>query len=285
MTTTLSNLTYQVASALGILTEGTATGGSTTTIVDTNTLNKDNNYWQGGTAWVLYDAAGAHASPEGKYSVITASVSSTYTVAFSSVTDAVGAGDRYAVSKKRYPLGTLIEKINEALRGIGIIEMTDTTSLDTSSDTLEYSLPVGANYDLRQVWVQGDDNNSSADSWSLLEGWYSEKSATGSGNILTLPLTLDAGYDIKLVYTGPHPELHAYTDKMDDSIYPQLLVYKAAINCLLWRKQKVGDDDGEIAAQLNKFEDELIKMRSTTPVKLPSRSGKKLILSRDKRLY
>jgi len=40
MTQTLFNITYDVASALGILVEGTATGGSATTVVDTINLNK-----------------------------------------------------------------------------------------------------------------------------------------------------------------------------------------------------------------------------------------------------
>ena len=281
MTTTLSNITYAVASALGIVVEGTATGGSTTSIVDSINLTQADNYWRYGTAWILYDAGGLHASPEGKFAAISASTNSATSVTIATVTDAVAAGDRYAVGRKRYPLGKLTEKVNEALRSLGAIEMTDTTTLDTASNTVEYTLPVGANHDLRQVWLNG----ASGETDIQLEGWSIEKSATGSGNLLALPLTLDAGSDIKLVYTGPHAELQVYSDKLDDSINPQLVVCKAAIGCLLWRRQRIGDDDGELTQQLNHFQDELINMIAKDPVRLPTKTGKKLILSREKRLY
>jgi len=143
-------------------------------------------------------------------------VSSAYSATFATVTDAVAAGDRYAIGKRRYPIGKIVEKVNESLRAISTIESTDTTTLDTLSDTVEYTLPVGANYDLRQVWLKG----TSGDSDIMLEGWYTEKSATGSGNKLILPFTADAGSDIKLVYTTQHATVNIATDKIDDSDQP-----------------------------------------------------------------
>jgi hypothetical protein len=281
MTQTLFNIAYDLASALGIIGEGTATGGSATTVVDSINLTQTDDYWNGGTMFVLYDAGGAHASPEGKYSPVSDFVSSTYTATFTSVTDAVAVGDRYAIAKRRYPIGKIVEKINEALRALSTIEMTDTTTLDTLSDTVEYTLPVGANYDLRQVWTKG----TSGDSDIMVEGWFTEKSATGSGNKLILPFSIAAGSDIKLVYTSQHATVNVATDKIDDSINPHLLVCKAAVGCLMWRTQKSGDYTGQLGKQLNYFENELLKMTSTAPVKLPTHTGKKLILSRDKRLY
>ena len=62
MTYTLANLTYRTARELDIVYEGTATGGSDTTLIDTNQLDQANDYWNDGTVWILEDAGGAGAA-------------------------------------------------------------------------------------------------------------------------------------------------------------------------------------------------------------------------------
>ena len=96
---TLFDLTYKVARHLGVLTEGVATGGSATTIVDNPYRSEADDYWLYGSAWIVYDAGGAGASPQGKYARISDSISTTWTITIGTVTDAVAAGDRYALSR------------------------------------------------------------------------------------------------------------------------------------------------------------------------------------------
>ena len=51
MTYTLGELTYRAAREIEDVREGVATGGSTTTIVDSNNRTEHDDYWNGGTAW------------------------------------------------------------------------------------------------------------------------------------------------------------------------------------------------------------------------------------------
>ena len=117
MTITLFDLTKDLARLLGTLYEGVATGGSTTTIADTVERLEDDDYWNGGTAWITYDAAGAGAAPQGEYSSISDFAQTGGIVTLrSTLTGAVASGDRYAVATSRYPLHILIQKINQVQR-------------------------------------------------------------------------------------------------------------------------------------------------------------------------
>jgi hypothetical protein len=75
MTINLFDLTYRVASEIGILQEGEATGGSTTTLVDTVNLTQAEDYWNNGTVWFPYGAT--QATPQGEYAVVSNFVNST----------------------------------------------------------------------------------------------------------------------------------------------------------------------------------------------------------------
>jgi hypothetical protein len=154
---TLFDLTYKVGRHLGILTEGVATGGSATTIVDNPYRAEANDYWLYGSAWIVYDAGGLGASPQGKFARISANVASTFTITIGTVTDAIAVGDRYAVSRKfagSTPwLDVIIQHVNDALAEIGSIPLVDITSITTAADQTEYSLPIAANQDLREIWI------------------------------------------------------------------------------------------------------------------------------------
>src|SRR3989304_4405440 len=93
---TLFHLTYEIARRMRLTTPGTATTGSTTTIVDTASRTEPDDFWNGGVAWLLYDANGAAAAPEAEYKTITDFVNSTATVTAGTFTGAVGGGGRQA---------------------------------------------------------------------------------------------------------------------------------------------------------------------------------------------
>ena len=83
----------------GLGESGTATGGSTSTIVDTGMLLSSaypDDKYKGMWARIEYDAGGAAAAPEGEIRSVTASVGSTGTVTVSPVFSAApAASDRY----------------------------------------------------------------------------------------------------------------------------------------------------------------------------------------------
>ena len=97
--TTLSNILRDSLVKLGQLQVFTATGGTTTTIVDSDLGGTDSDFVRG-TMVVIRDAGGASAAPENEFAEITAYTSSTGTLtgAASSFTVAPASGDTYGLS-------------------------------------------------------------------------------------------------------------------------------------------------------------------------------------------
>jgi len=273
MSYTLGNLTYFVASELGVVTEGTATGGSTTTIIDTNDRTEADDYWNGGTAWILRDAGGASAAPEGEYSIISDFTATTDTVtvrtAFT-VTPAVG--DRYALGKKRYPLNTLIQCVNKAIVDLGTIPVTDITTVTTASEQTEYTLPGAASRDLREVWIQVVDDDANDNRWSKLHNWSIQRTTTGTGDLLVFPLQPNEPYKLKLVYMGEHLPLYVYSDKLNETIPRERIIYRAVFHALNWFKQKTSSNEQPLAENIARYESLATRAMLEHPINIPFRT-------------
>jgi hypothetical protein len=277
---TLFNCTYELARALGVVEEGTATGGSTTTIIDTVERLEADDFFNGGTAWILYDAAGAGAAPQGEMSIVTDQALSTNTLTLrSTLTAAVGAGDKYAVARTRYPLNLLIQKVNEALVGV-VIEKTDISTVVIANLQTEYSLPSDV-IELKEVWistnVDTDDNR-----WQRVYDWSIQKSATGTANKLIFDHQYSTSTVVKLVYLAYHATLVNPADKLDDSIHINKIIYNAAVGCLLWRKAKVGESDSSLNELLNYYQNLANQMNAEHAVDIPKKTAKTIhfVLSR-----
>src|SRR4030043_2191330 len=100
---TLFDLTYRLARELGVAFEGTATGGAVGTIIYCVYLlgRYEDSAFAAGTAWLIWDAAGAGAAPQGELVRITGFTKATGVVAVTpNFTAAPAAGDRYALDRK-----------------------------------------------------------------------------------------------------------------------------------------------------------------------------------------
>jgi hypothetical protein len=268
---TLFDCTYQLARALGGVAEGVATGGSATTIADTVERIEENDFWNGGTAWILYDAGGLGASPQGKYSFISDFATSGGVITLrDTVTDSVAAGDRYAIAGIRYPLQLLIQKVNETF---GVIEKVDTSTVTLANDQREYSLPSDV-LDLKEVYIQTNADSSDDNGWEKIYDWDTQKSATGTANKLILMRQFVSGYAVKLRYLTYHAKLQVATDKLDDSIHINKVVYNAAVGCLLWRKAKVGESDLTVNDLLNYYQRLAEQTNQEHAMHLPRKSAK-----------
>lgn len=272
MSKTLFDLSYELARLLGVVAEGQATGGSTTTIADTVERTEANDFWNLGSAWILYDAGGAGAAPQSERSVITDFANTGGVVTLrSTLTAAVASGDRYALSGQRYPLQLLDQKINEVLQTIPI-QKDDITTVTIASDQTEYSLPADV-WDLKQVWIQTNDDTNDNE-WEKLYDWRIKKSTTGTANVLELGRQYSADYELKLVYLANHQTLRAASDELDDSIHPGLVLYNAAVRCLLWYKSKVGDSDTSVNDLLNIYQPMAADMNARFAMHYPKKSAK-----------
>lgn len=280
MSKTLFDCTYQLAVALGAIAEGTATGGSTTTLVDTVELTQDDDFWNGGTVWVTYDAGGAGAAPQGEYSVVTDFAASSDTATLrSTLTAAIAAGDRYAIARTRFPLGILIQKINEALVGVKI-EKVDISTITVADGQTEYSLPSDV-LELKEVWISSNDDTDD-NRWERIYDFHVLKSATGTANKVAFGRQFSTDTVVRLVYTAYHATLVTAANKLDDSIHINRVVYNAAVGCLLWRKAKVGESDSTVNELLNYFQNLAAQMNAEHEVAVPKKSAKTIHLIMDR---
>ena len=275
MSYNLFDLTYRVARELNALREGTATGGSATTVIDTVYLTHDDDFWNGGTVWITYDAGGAGGSPEGKWGRITDHDNATKKITFTpTVTDAIVATDLYAVADVQFPRDTIVSQINRSLSDMGRVVYTDTTTITTADNQTEYTLPTGlAAGDLKEVWLQTEDSDADDNRWTIVKNWYIQVTATGTAEELIFQYQYASGYAIKLVYVAPHPELSLYTDKLSETVPLNNIVYPAVLNLLRWKK--AATENPKYDTEIVKYETKVAQLQ---PLPTPRKQGRLLTL-------
>ncbi len=208
--------------------DGQATGGSTTSIIDTVRPNGESAaQFLNGTAIITYDAGGAGAAPEGQWSRITSYTASSKTFALANtLTAAVAVGDHYVVSTKLFQHNELIRLMNEALRHrkLGSSVPLSDTSITVSAGQSEYTLPLGAKENaIRGVWVQTNLGDTDDNQWEEIYNYHTTWTAPGSTGLIILP-SLSTGHTVKIVYTGVHPAITAYSTPISEYIAPDLAV-------------------------------------------------------------
>jgi hypothetical protein len=241
MALTLSKVMARAWRELGFAIDILATGGSATTIIDTNSQYTADDALVGGTAIITRDSAGAGASPEGKFSRITDYVASTETFTIDTVTDAVAAGDGVLLATPRIKYTQMIQAVNDGLADLGTISLVD-TSLTTAADQTEYALPVGLKIKrLLDVQLEGDTADANDARYvSIFSQTQYVPAAPGSTGLLIIP-QYAAGYSLKIIYEGVHPVLSAYSDVVSETIQEELAVAAAINKALTWYVSKRGD--------------------------------------------
>lgn len=242
--TTLSDIIRGGMTDVGMINIITATGGSATTVIDTNTSFTTDDALLNGTAIVISTTDGL--TPQGKFAKITDFVASTKTFTIDTVTDAIGAGDIIGLSGRKIPLLQWIRSANDALKDhIGTISKVDVT-LTSSAGIATYTLPAG-------VWIKKlidiqiepggladiiTDPQSLSPYHSIINRVEILPTATG---MQMLSHDLPSGKIIKIIYEGTHAELTAYNSTVHESI-PEALMKAATIEkALTWLASKRGD--------------------------------------------
>lgn len=229
-----------VARRTGPLTEGVATGGSSTTIVDTVRLGVleflADDELNGGSAFIITDAGGQGAAPENETARIddyTAS-SGTVVVRAGDFSAAPAAGDIYGVTV--IPRYQLFQAINSALADLGRIPVVN-ESLTTTSGTLEYTLPTGIEPEaVFQVWVQS--NTSRPYDWRPIMCWRVVQGASSYNLELGEPQPPDC--TLRLVYAAPHPNVDDDSDFIESCVPWDYLVWQSAAYVYQRRLLQVG---------------------------------------------
>jgi hypothetical protein len=242
MALTLSKVMERAWRELGFAIDILATGGSTTTVIDTASQYTSDDSLVGGTALVVRDSGGASAAPEGEFQRISDYVASTTTftvgTAFSA---AIAAGDSVLLATPRIRLQQMRAAVNDALTNLGTISLVD-TSLTSAAAQTEYALPVGLKIErlldiqYQTVTTDADDNQY----YSIISQSKYIPAAPGSTGLLILP-QLPTDRTIKIIYEGVHPTLFAFSDKVSETIQEELAVAAAIDKVMTWYVSKRGD--------------------------------------------
>ena len=238
MAITLFDLVWKVVIELGTGRTGKATGGSTSTVIDTVGLRlTENDYYNEGTVFILRDAGGEGAAPEKEFSKVKdfAQTSKTITV-YDDFTESPVSGDSYGIANRRFPLYLIQQKINNALFMDGYIPGEDTT-ITTVANQREYTLPVQVSRDLRQVLLYTSTDSNSPKPVPVVN-WDIRATATGVGNTLVLDYDLPAGFSLWLRYAKQHAELTGASSELDEMVHPDRIVYPACAELLRWYRDK-----------------------------------------------
>ena len=262
---TLASLAYMVASELKSIREGTTTTASISAPVD-SLRSEAANYWQYGPFWVLYANAGS--APTGEYQNVSSFQGGTVTLA-ATLSATIPSGSRYAIGRRRFPLDVIVQNINSAYQELGDIPLVDDTSLSTTSNTTEYTIPQAARNKLLQVWLQTETTYTNVHGYiQIPHGQWRQETAT-----LYLPQLSSDADTIKLVYADQPSMLVAYGDQLSPYVHPKLIVYKAAANVLMWRAERINDtaSANAINQRVNYFLDLDQKAKYSHPIHMPKR--------------
>ncbi len=226
----LGKLLEELYVALGLqVLRRAATGGSTTTVVDTGLINRkgDGFYSQGsnGGHIMFISQSTDRAAPEGQFGEISNFTLSTTTPTFTvpTMSAAAGAGDIYAVMKPSIQMYEMIGRVNAGLRRLPAMELVDLT-LTGLQDTRVYNLPfaVGA-YELLGIEIGND-----TDGWKDAPGFSITPNAGSTQDKLVFVSqppynsTTAANETFKIRYLAKHPTLSIYSDYVEKSVADEL---------------------------------------------------------------
>ena len=237
--TTLLDISLKVAKEVMDVIEGTATGGSTTTLVDTALGAIPDDHFNNGRLWIK---SGTHAD---EIYQVTDFATTTGTVTFAAVTGAIAAGVRYAIARNSYPWDQIVSAIQRALDQTWVTGIDSTLAGD--GETLEFTLPTGV-YNVKRVEfsdtavTHGGRKNSTH--------WRETSAGTLRFDYGHAPID---GYTIHVYYRDQHAELTASTVAISNEINAEWLKWAAAQELLWWGVSMYGQQvEYRIEERMNK---------------------------------
>lgn len=270
----LSNLLQDVYTELGQLTITNATGGSTTTVLDSKqTGAHSDDDWKNG---VLIVISADDAAPEGEYQRISAysDNNGTFTLE-SALGSAIVSGDTIGFSSDHYPFRTLIELANAGLRSLGDIALVDTTTLDASAGTTEYAASLA--WKRRRplmIDYQGNTGAVGDNQWIRVYDWEMVPALPNATGLIVFNEELPQDRDIRIWYVDSHPRVSVFSDVISETIAPELAVAATVERALRWQNSRQGGGDPFLLARWNDAKIDLARARVNFPIWTPRRISK-----------
>lgn len=270
----LWNLIRDVYQGLGRSEVSTATGGTTTTLVDAKLAGKgrDDDYNDGA---IIVLSAGGEA-PEGEIKRVSDYEGSSGTFTFeSAMTAAPESGDLYLRVDPYFPYRNIVEQVNKGLLRLGEIPLVDTTSLDTAENQTEYTAAVAwkrrppVRVDIQTNPGDADDNR-----WEEVPYWEYVPAGAGATGLIVFDRQLTSGRDLRVWYLSDHPRVSAYSDAINELIHPVLAAAAVMVEALTWQQARLSGGDEALTGQLERAAAELARLRVLYPVWRPRRRAR-----------
>lgn len=259
MTYTRFDATLELARLLADVLESTATGGTTTTVVDTANLKPAGYYSgdDGGTLWLkLSTPATKRITGHTPVGTIT------FTPAQSA---AIAAGNRYAAAPADYPHYVLVQALEHALDDIGTIPTEKT--ITAVADREDYDNDDDAIFDNKIVDVFISASTTDPNLWTRHQRWDQVYISTGKLTLRFDEFTCPtAALPMRIVYLNRHAELTADSAIINPIINPELLVALARVHAVRWMYQRKGQDDPSVVALLNEAQTRANVLKVSNPI-------------------
>ena len=277
MTYYLWQLLRDAYSELGQLHVAEATGGTTTTMVDSKLINtgRDDD-WQGG-AVIILEADGE--SPEGEFGRVSGYVDSSGTLTFPAMTAAVTSGDLYGLVNEVYSLHQMIVLANLGLRGLGDILNVD-TSLETETSRSEYQAAVTwKRRPPREIDIQGNDDEDD-NRWARIQDWHFVPAIANTPGKIIFRRPPEGGRALRVWYESIHPRVGAYDDVIHETIHPALAAAALVEKAITWQLSRLEGQDDFMAQRLAEARAELARLKIAHPIWKGRKVARSIVIGR-----
>ena len=270
----VSNLLQDAFRKIGITTTGVATGGSTTSVIDTGIGDRyTDDDMKDGTVFIVRDAGGSNAAPENQWGVISAYVQSTNTFTISALTAAVASGDTYMFTMPFISIYEMLELANQALKSLGDIAAVYST-FTTAAQQTEYNLPTALKRgDIIRADLQTNSADSNDNGWVPISNWSIIPAAPGSTGLFVIP-QYTSGYTIRIIYNGIHPVLTAYNSPISESVHPELISNMLVKAALGWYNGRTGGSEDYWLQKENEYAQKVQVSKAEFSVWKPAQATK-----------
>lgn len=277
--TTVIDVVHAFMDEQGMLETGIATGGTTTTLIDSSRIMKD-DVWQGG--FIFIDSTTDGLAPQGEAAEITAAAyaaatGSTFT--FAALTATITAADIYSIAAPAIPMEKVKRLMNRALSRLGYIPCVD-TSLTGVSGTPKYSLPVACKGKVLRVYI--DANSSATDpDWEERTDFHEHPLDTGgTAGYLLFDEDVTAG-TMKIIYRGVHAKAWTNTAVISEYVPLQRLLAEMSYLYFMETKRRTEGENRGLATDFNIAAQELELARKQFPIWMPGRAPRLILRALD----
>jgi hypothetical protein len=232
---TLWDATLDLAQILMQVYQGTATGGTTATVVDTS-IDEPSNYFgttnRNGTLWLDLATNASKA--------ITGHTTTTLTFT-PAQTNVVAANDVYYAAPPDFPRSILIQSVNQALMEMGPYPVT--VEKTATIDQQEYDSDDDSVYEEHIIAIEIANDTTAPYNWTPMHNWRQEE-LTKRTLVFEQNYVPTHAFTMRITYLGNHSTLSTDAGIVNRLVKRERLKWQAAKYALLWKIQHTkGDED------------------------------------------